>query len=450
MAEVEVEKKQITRRSFRVAAPRIRNEVFGVQVNPNAPKTEFVDGSLKDTIAKVISDGKSNTFPYYVANLTAASATAIRCLSVYNQFLQGIDFSDKALWELRVCEPQTFYDMHIQLCEDYSLLRRFAIVVKWELTNGKLSKATLQAVPAKYVRYMSGVGVNELDSEHRLVYSPYMGDAAYSQQMNDVRIYYPYTDDTDEIVRQIQHARAQGTKYVGQMYFWNERPRQNSLYSIPPCIAAENDMLADSELSFRAKAITMNNFAIPSALIVEGDPDEILDDPSSYDAETGLCSKQIRFEDLVRARYENSFSGDKIGSTIILFERNGAKTIRFEAMPTPTNLWDFIPNVREDVKKQILMAFGVPNVLANIATAGKLGDSQEVSEAKITMNNETKQGRYILEQTYTMLLQNFIGYAYVAPITIVKVKEPVHTMPTEIWEVMTPEEKRKFAEENYL
>ena len=444
------EKKKPLSRSGRVAKPKISNEVLGIPDSGKQPKKYFVDSSRANLSEKIIMDGEANKFPLFLSNLVSSSPTATRCLSVYERFVAGNDLSDPALWQLKVHPRQSFYDLHSRIVSDISFLRRIAIVVKWGAVAGQMRIMQLEAVPAKWVRYMSGKDLTETDAYGRLVYSPYMGDPDFVRQSKDIRYYYPYSADHETIFEQIRHAESnEGKGYVGQMLFWNESALQNSLYSVPRYLSAENDMVTDAELSFRAKAITMNSFATPSALIVQGDPDELVEDPDSYDEETGECTRQMRYQELIERRYSSSFSGENIGSTIILFEKNDSKVVRFEALPTPSNLWDFIPNVREDARKQILEAFGVPNVFANIATAGKLGDNQEIAEATKMMNTETRHYRYVIEQLYNELLSHFQGYAIANPIEIVKVPEKQEELPEWVINSLTPEEKRLYIKERF-
>ena len=77
----------------------------------------------------------------------------------------------------------------------------------------------------------------------------------------------------------------------------------------------------------------------------------------------------------------------------------------------------------------------------NIATAGKLGDSQDILNAVRIMQGRTVRMRNILTRIYEKVLGVTDG--------TIKNVNPVNIIPDLVWEALTLEEKRNYIEKNF-
>jgi hypothetical protein len=99
------------------------------------------------------------------------------------------------------------------------------------------------------------------------------------------------------------------------------------------------------------------------------------------------------------------FAGTKKGGkTITLWSDDSQNFPSIEAFPNSNNEKLFIA-MEELTKKNIVQAFGIPNLIANIETAGKLGGSDEINNAVALFNGNTEMYRTLREEMWELILQ---------------------------------------------
>jgi hypothetical protein len=397
----------------------------------------------------IIRDGEENGFPAYIANIVSKSPTATMCHSQFKKHVAGVGFNDETLYRLKTCAEETFLEAHLSVCDDYALYRRVAIAVYWTVQNGRFYISKFTPLPAKWVRYLpSQTHPRKPDEWGRLTYSPFMGDSEYLTFREEIRIYYPFTANPDEIIAQINHCHTVGGEYVGQLLYYNQMPKQNSLYSIPPFMSVENFMKAEFEGGFSLYYTSANNFGIPAIMVVEGDGNELVDDPESRN-EYGECTRKITRKELVQRELAENHGGENIGSMVVMFGMNGTNGIDFKPFPSNKDTHTLIEKMNEVTERLIARGWQVPNVLAGIEQAGKLGNSKDVENAIKVLNSNTENDRYLIEGIYNRLLSNFLGYVMPEEGLRITPVSAVLEVPAEIISLMTPEQKADYLFENF-
>ena len=140
-----------------------------------------------------------------------------------------------------------------------------------------------------------------------------------------------------------------------------------------------------------------------------------------------------------------SFSGsDESGAMMVLWSDVKDEFPEIEAFPTSANDATFI-NLQQLVIDNIPIAYNVPPIIANIQTAGKLGGSQEISNAVALVNGKTEDRRTKLEETYDELFSNSIWAGQVEPVEIIPFTYKL-TDPLLIDEVIEEEVKKEIVE----
>lgn len=132
---------------------------------------------------------------------------------------------------------------------------------------------------------------------------------------------------------------------------------------------------------------------------ITGDPDQPI-----LDKETGEPTNSTLGEE-TRLKLANIFAGENNAGAVATFWNTDpeAPPVKFEAFQSSSNDSTFL-ELHQVVKEIIVTAFGVPSILANIETAGKLGSSQERELANQIMTENVKSMQVELAKTFEALI----------------------------------------------
>ena len=252
-----------------------------------------------------------------------------------------------------------------------------------------------------------------------IYYNPYFGTSDYKEEETVIfPVYNPNTplDEMKDIIDVNKELPDdEQLEYKGQVLFVKEQRPQNKFYPIPYYWSGYRYFEIERKVGELHNTNLDNNFFLGGILKMVGDPNEAFETKLNSDGEE-VTTKTVgeAFNDKMKA-----FSGsDEAGAMMVLWSDVKDEFPEIEAFPTNANDSTFI-TLQNLVVDNIPIAYNVPPIIANIQTAGKLGGSQEISNAVALVNGKTEDRRTKLEGVYDELFSNSIWASQVNPVEII-------------------------------
>jgi len=330
-----------------------------------------------------INDGQLNDFPQYLAKIAYQSPTTTAALGRIKDFVIGSNINP-ALKDVKVNkEGMTFAEFHARVASDFAYLRRIAIKIK-PLAGGMIDEVS--PIPVEWVRW--GEPDDEFNT-HNCVVNPFLNTTFQREQRQVLPLWKG--DDT----KKRNDVKQLGKKdYKGHIYFYNITSERNRIYSRPDYFSAEQFINVDYKSGLYYDRFTDNNFFGGCIVNVYGDPDQGI---VNADGDVFTTVGEEFAENL-----SNTMAGsDKSGGAMFNWLGADDKPTTIEAFPTGQSheVFDSINQITED---KICQSMGVPKILLPQSYSGSRlgGDTQEMRNAILFLNERTEKLRQILEETY--------------------------------------------------
>lgn len=401
----------------------------------------YIPRVYKDYAKSTLIDGQFDDFPLYLINLVTSSPTAMRCYNAYLKSLRGSGFSNSIIENIKTANNESFWQFHKNVCSDLALLRRIAIRVflTYDLETHKFKISSFEHVPAKWIRQKLDADLNLIP---KFLFSPFLGTEEFFAYQDKSFELHEYFEDSEKIQEILNEQITKKEKHNGFLIWYCEKNLRNGAYSFPDFMAAEDAMKADAEINVFNYHNIVNSFTTPAILTIQGDGDELVANPFNIDEK---ITKRELYE---RFLNEEASGAENAGKMLIFWYRNNEEKPSIIPFPTNTENSKQYIETRLDNTLQIVRAWGVPNILANIETSGKLGNTKEFEDASKILNEQTEDNRKILESIYNMIFRNLHGFMYKEKIKILPYA-PVFELPDFVFNTLTYEEKRKYILEKY-
>lgn len=410
-------------------------------IGPKALQKKPAHTDKVDSSRKILPWGVNNDFPQRLLETINASPVGKACVETIVDFIQGDGLADAELAKAKINKRHTFSDLHRKLSGDLGRLKGFAVVVQY---NHELKKAQFQYIPVKYCR------LGEPDSTgwvSEIIYNPYYG-VNQSEDKRSEDVIYPVYDPSPEVVS--NQIKRLGNDFKGQIFFYGDEGAydDDDYYPYPNYWGdykggGNKWFKIDAKIANFHERNISNNFLQSILLKMIGDPDEEIITGKNADGTDQVTTVGESFDEAMN----DSFSGDDNGGKVmVLWSKVKEEFPEITQFPTNSNHELFLA-LQTLTTDQISIATKVPRILANIATAGKLGDSQEFKNATRYMQKTVKSEQQILEDTYRELITGsvFTGFK---DFNIRNSNVP-DEIPDNVWNVLTVEEKRKWIKKNY-
>ena len=369
--------------------------------------------SINDSLG-YIEFGKRDSFPNFLLDSVDGSHTASSCIDTIITFLEGDGFTQESLGNLKVNKDQTFTDFHSGISQDEGYFEGFYINVRYN-PLGKISY--INKLPFDLCRL--GIPNKETGKISHIYYNPYFGTEDYKKEDTVIfPVYNPNTPleemkDIIEVNKGLEEDEQ--LEYKGQVLFVKEQRPQNKFYPIPYYWSGYRWFNVEQKVGEFHNENLDNNFFLGGIIKMVGDPNEAFETTTNAEGEE-ITTKTVgqAFDEKMSTLFSGSTKG---GKTLVTWSDVKGEFPEIEAFPTNANdaLFVTLQNLAVD---NIVIACSVPPVLGNIQTAGKLGASQEISNAVALMHGRIKKRQNKLERTYDMLLSNSIWASQVEPVKI--------------------------------
>jgi hypothetical protein len=403
---------------------------------------QSADTSQVDNQDGYINYGPNNDFPLRLAKMVEESPTGSACISTLADFIEGNGFSVEDVGKIIVNDQgETLADIHCKVSASFSQNEAFYVNVKYSQAG---NKTQLYVLPFENCR----LGMPDKKGKIlKIHYNEYFGTA--SEKKQKTKQYDTYNPDPRVIQAQI---RAEGDKYLGQVFYYGTTKALHRFYSEPGYFSASEWFEVDHQIGLYWKNNLENNFLQSIIFKLIGDPTAPSKDPAHQrkNSTTGEYESTKTVGEAWSEVMSEKFSGaDKVGNIMNFWAGSKDEWPEVQAFPTDAKA-EVFKVIEEMTAKKITVATGVPGILANISNGVNLGsDGAEIQAAVKLMQQRVVKKHHVLERTYTELLKNW-KEAVPDKINIVHYDpypEDV-TVDDKIWNELTSEERRAWITKN--
>lgn len=379
----------------------------------------------------------NDSFPLEWHKTISESPSGQACVSTIADFMEGLGFSDENLDKLVVnSRKETFFKIHHDICASFAEFEGFYLHFMFTPAG---QWGELRVLPFESCR-LGKPDSNGLIS--KIYYNPFFGTKDYSTTQKDTVIYDTF--NPEGVKAQIID---QGEKYRGQVLFVGTTTAASRFYPLPEAYSAQKWMRSETGIADFHEDNINNGLLQPYILVMKGDPNAPVNNPEDGSTEKRQTARE-QFEEVVSHNFQGA---DRVGNMFVAWVNTGAGEETPEVITLPSNAnGDFFIAVDNQATKKITVAFKVPAILANINEGVSLGgDGNMVRVAVKLMQQRVIKKQRILTDTYEKILKLFTT-PYTQPVTIIPYNPypELEKVDPDIWATLTPEEKRKWIEEN--
>jgi hypothetical protein len=373
--------------------------------------------------------GLANDYPQEVMEIVNASCTGKSCLNLYQKFIGGRGFKDKSLYTLIVNGKGQTMDAILELIrQDFGQFGGMYTHVNYNL-NYTIKE--IQVIPFEHVRF------EKLD-EKTLTFSKY---AIYDDwgrrnprlkrfRQEDITFIDEYNPDPEVIQQQVDNAGG-WQNYKGQVYYYSNQGIKS--YSLPVYDCVLTDMSTEEGISNVSYRNARNNF-FPAGMLVDRK-----NQTQNAPATNGMNNGQDIMDNLI------DLQGDEQAGKM-LYANIESDEEKPEWIPFETNNYDRQFEVtQKTVKDSIGRAFNQPPILRCEDVGSNFG-ANAMKNAYNFYNSHTETERMILQRYFQKLFKSWnTPIATDFEIEPLKYESDVDytTIPSEMLQVLTPNEKRE-------
>jgi len=433
-----VPKRKIYNDSFTDLSPKAYHS------SPESLATELIILPQIRQDEQTIIWGLDDALPIHILTAIAESPVATLCLEKLEMFTRGSGFADEGLMTMVINKDgDTLWDLHCAMVQYYVSLDGFSCNFKYN-NGGKIQQ--VYNMPTNAIRYMGSIDSTDITG---IKYNPYFGTKDYQIRFSEQYSIFDPAKVKDE-------AGQQGNDYKGQIYFYGNKRTLYKHYPVPKFWSAQKWILSDAQNGEYNYNLLANSFLQSALMKVIGDPNAMSRHPSSMKEVKGIDGTTRKEATLTNGQVFDqmmaaNFSGvKKAGTVMTLWSLNKDQSTDITAFPVTANP-DLIDGTLNRTIRMIAGAMQVPGILANLPdSVSPLSGQDALPHAIDFMQANTDGKRTQLEHFYnTILLPNF-EQSTKSKVKI-KLYDPVKlaiTIDTNIWDVMSTNEKRQYVKDN--
>lgn len=343
----------------------------------------YAENLWKNALAVITKDrdsyykfGDDDRLPNQIVEVVNSSGTARLCVTRLKQFTKAHGLVNKDLGKKRINNSQTANDLIGELALNISY---FPAVIARVVYANDGTPARLYGVQMQKIRRQGS----------RFVYNECFGEKEFKKSENIyLNEFEPITESTSDEDRAAIITRRQKTifdqtkkhgKQYGDILFVFEKGvgKYYDVYPIPDYFSGIEDIKSDAQISTLENRNISKGFRTP-VIISTGPIDDVNKD------ENGLTD-QDKFDLNIQ-----QFTGEKAASVLHL---QGETNEQKPAVTTINiaEILDQTDKVTDRIGRKVCRLFTVPPVIAGFATAGQLGQNQELKNSmdlfRLTVSN---------------------------------------------------------------
>lgn len=345
---------------------------------PSVPARITIKENKIDNIQNYDID---NNYPGRISDIIKASGTASLCVDRYSKFINGKGFKDLGFYKSRINRKGMTVDALLrETSKDFAKYRGFAIHVNY---NALFQVNEVFHVPFDHCRlclsdskgYVSKIAV----------YCNWDGKKGKIEKdkIDYINIWNP---DPDVVGAQME-AVGGIENYSGQIMWYSFEGESYPLSIVDPVI---EDVVSDRGVKkFRLRSTTTSFL-----------PSHAIEYPYAFEDDDERTEEVDKWK---------KFQGVDESNKLVIIENpdmDEKKTLKIHKIDWQ-NTDKIYETTNRTVKESIIESFGIPPVLANIQTPGKLGTAQEMKDAYLIYNSVTYDERRIKEEKYREIFSRY-------------------------------------------
>jgi len=408
-------------------------------VQKTAVPESKLDKSEKITVWELSGANNNNNFPQQLLQNVYNSPVGSAAIDLWQEFVEGAGFVSDDTGKIKVNKAQDTNDLHALVSADLASMWGLSIQVGYN-ANGE--RTEFRHLPFESAR----LGILDKNGRtDRIYYNPYYGTPDYDKKFT--QWYYDYDPEPEKVKQQMaDHQQLRIDKkvdfaYPGQVYWFSiERPLAR-IYPQPFYFSAISWFQVDAAIQkFHSRNID-NNFLLSVLINKYGDPDTPAGPKDDKENFTSTAGEEF-------TRDMKGFAGaDAGGAALVNWYKRLEEKADITSFPTNANDTLFL-TLQNLVSDQIAIGTKTPRILLGIATAGKLGDTQDILNSVKVMQARTKRMREILKRVYSELFLGFENVNQETDFTIQNVN-PFDILPDWVVNALSQSQKDKYIAENF-
>jgi hypothetical protein len=377
---------------------------------------------------------ESDNWPIKWHEIISESPSGASCVSTITDFLEGEGFSDESLEKLVVnSKNDTFWTIHQKTCKEFAEFEGFY----WVFRYNPLAQITeWDVLPFENCRLGAPDSSGYISKIH---YNPFFGTSLYNTSKKDQTVIYDVFNPR-AVKEQMSN---QKSKFKGQVFFFGTTNAQSRYYPISEAYSAIKWMKIESRISNYHDENLAGGLLQSFMLAMIGNPDDPVNNPEDDAGEQ--ITRAEAFDTVV-----SSLMGSKrVGNIWVNWFANENEIPKVVPLPANNNS-DIFVTLDNQATKKITISWKVPGILANIAEGATLGgDGNQVRVAVKLMQQRSIRKQRLLTDCYMKALK-LLSRPYLQDVKITPYNPypELEVLDQKIWDVMTPEERREWVQEN--
>lgn len=394
------------------------------------PVTDNQVDSVKGVINYSI-DSQDN-YPQLLLKRIKGSETASALTKTKIKYIKGVGLSEHG--KEKIGGKTTLQKISDQVATDIGTFRG---VYLWINRNAEGVVIDVKRLPFEACRMAEPDGTEVKFIKYNIRY----GSTDFKE--DETKVYHVYQDNIENWKRiAFNKDGTKNEKYKGEVFHYFIDDSGDYYYPYIYSMSQLRLFHIDEKVTLFHERNTDNNFFLSFVLKLVGNPDSKILDPRIPDN----TDRYIRLGELAETELKEKYAGaNNGGGVMLLWSAVKDQFPELQAFPTNANDRLFV-ELENLIVDKIARTIGVPTILANIQTPGKLGSSTEIQNAINLLNNNVEEERMAVETVIAQVMTWFKP-GVTAP-TIIKMN-PLTELPQQVWEVLSLEEKREYVKENY-
>lgn len=332
---------------------------------------EGLKGYFKNRIAWIqqgvskgyIYYGENDSLPNEIIEALNNSGTATACGNRLKQFVVADGFKDELTGKRLVNKTQTFDDLLVDIGENEVDMEAFALQIFFN-RNGNIS--SMKSIPIPWIRKKEG-------DDDLFIYNRLMGESGRNPSKDVVIRHIDLNEDSQARAARItEETRKNKNVQIGELFYCYRKKlgRNYDLYPVPSYYAGIDDIISDGKISVLELRNIQQGWR--TGVIISTGP---IDDQNSHLDENGEPNG-ITDQDLFDENISN-FLGEDAAPVLHLKGRTELEMPKVTTLDIK-DLVDMTEKGTIRLGEKVCRLRGVPKILVGFATAGQLGNVQEV------------------------------------------------------------------------
>lgn len=406
--------------------------VYNVAVPP--PVTDIVPDKSTVTApvsgGRVIAYGVGNVLPQVALEAALNSGTCARAVEKLGAFIEGTGF------------PESIADLEVPGRPGYTIGEAWTETCSY----GAHNKGAAFLIKYNNAGEIGEVHILPFGSVRKTDRGTFMLSHKFGRKgfkVKDATEHMPFNDDPDVVRAILERAelpvnpnQPDGPKIgqSGQILYAYARKAGEEDYPLPPYWPGVEDVLADSEYARFDLDEVRGGFNAKGLLALIGKQD---DQTPGKDGRTDAQDTDVEL-----AKFTNAGAraeGESRKSILVLDVESKDAVPVWVAMNTSVAL-DKIDAKKEALGQTVCRHVGVPPILCGFAKPGQLGAAQEILNAVEMTQDDVLPLRKTLYRAFTRVIKAAAGQP-------IGNRKPISFIPPELMAALTPEEKRRMAQD---